>query len=293
ITVSPGTDEVLVYLGKGDVTFTGPDRYGSGGSVPVAVTAGDFLADGLPDLAVGHRDGPVTFFQGLPGGQFLARPHLTLHGLGSITGLAVGNFDGDSDNEIAVSSATGVTILNNHHQPPALPIANGNFAAGLTGWTVNGPVTADNGVAQLREGSTLLTSLQKTFLVPAHPTTLSFDLVAAGWEDPAGGVPAAFEASLLDAGGNSVVPTFEPQATSFFNVNPGGHVSTAPGVTFDGRHVTLDVSHLTPGTGVTLSFDLVGNPPGTASTASVGNVQVASQPAAETFTPTPLPAPLR
>src|SRR5262249_13953604 len=100
ITVSPRTNEVLVYLGKGDVTFSGPDRYGRGGSMRVAVVAGALPAAGLPDLAVGHRDGTVTFFQGLPGGKFLARPDLTLHGLGSITGLAVGNFDGDSDNEI-------------------------------------------------------------------------------------------------------------------------------------------------------------------------------------------------
>src|SRR5262249_44685172 len=34
ITVSPGTNEVLVYHGKGDGTFTGPDRYASGASQP-------------------------------------------------------------------------------------------------------------------------------------------------------------------------------------------------------------------------------------------------------------------
>src|SRR5262249_7483873 len=37
ITVSPGTNEVLVYPGLGNGTFGAPDRYGSGGSQPVAV----------------------------------------------------------------------------------------------------------------------------------------------------------------------------------------------------------------------------------------------------------------
>jgi hypothetical protein len=258
----------------------------------VAVLVGDFVGDSLPDLAVGHRDGSVTFLQGTPGGHFLARPDLTVTGLGTITGLAAGTLDGDSDNEIAVSSSSGVTVLNNHHQSPAVPISNGNFATGLSGWTASGPVIASNGVAQLQESSTtLLTSLQQSFVVPARPQSLSFDLVALGLEDPAGGLPDAFEASLLDAAQNSVVPTFRAEATSFFNANPGGAVSTAQGVTFDGRHVTLDISHLTPGTTVTPNFDLVGNPPGVGSTASIGDVQVSQQAVAETFTATSLPGP--
>jgi hypothetical protein len=66
------------------------------------------IGDALPDLAVGHRHGCVTFLQGLPGGTFLPRPDLTVHGLGAVTGLATGNFDG-SGTELAVSSANGVT----------------------------------------------------------------------------------------------------------------------------------------------------------------------------------------
>jgi RHS repeat-associated protein len=292
VTVSPGTNEVLVFLSHGGGALTLPAHYASGASQPVAVIAGDFVGDPLLDLAVGHRDGSVTFFQGLPGGTFLPRPDLTVHGLGTITGLAAGNFDGSGTNAIAVSSSTGVTLLTNHHQPPATPIANGSFTDGLAGWTPSGPVTASNGLVQLQENSsTLLTSLQKTFLVPARPTTLSFDLDALNLESPGGGVPDAFEASLLDAGQNSVVPTIAPQATSFFNVNPGSPnnvVSTAAGVTFDGRHVTLDISHLTPNTQATLTFDLVGNPPGTTSVATLANVQVAQQPASETYATTPL-----
>src|SRR5262249_21542936 len=90
---------------------------------------------------------------------------------------------------------------------------------------------------------------------------------------------------------NSVVSTWASQATSFFNVNPGGAVSQAPGVTVNGQQVSLDISHLTPGTPVTLAFDLVGNPPGTASSATLSNVQINQQASSDAFSVTPLAGP--
>src|SRR5207248_7550016 len=104
----------------------------------VAVAVGDFVGDTLPDLAVGHRDGSVTFLQGLPGGTFLPRPDLTVPGLAAVTGLATGNFDG-TGTELAVGSANGVTLLKNNHHLVALsdPVANGDFSAGLSGWTAS------------------------------------------------------------------------------------------------------------------------------------------------------------
>jgi RHS repeat-associated protein len=294
ITVAPGANEVLVFPGQVNGMLGTPDIYASGGSQPVAVVVGDFVGDALPDLAVGHRDGSVTFFQGLPGGKFLARPDLTVTGLGSVVSMATGNFDG-TGTEIAVSGTSGVFILKNSHYliDPANPIVNGNFAEGLTAWTVSsGIVTASNGLAQFQEDPTALTStLAQTFVVPNHPGTLSFDLVALGLENPQGGVPDAFEASLVDGQQNSLVPTFEPQATSFINFNPGGAVAKASGVTFDGRHVTLDISQLAPGTKATVVFDLVGNPPGTSSTATIANVQVSQQPIPENFQVVALPGP--
>jgi hypothetical protein len=97
VTVSPGTNEVLVYLGQSDGTFAGPVRFASGASQPDAVLVGNFVGDALPDLAVGHLDGSVMFFEGLPGGSFRPRPDLTVHGLGPVVGLAAGNLDGDGD----------------------------------------------------------------------------------------------------------------------------------------------------------------------------------------------------
>src|SRR5262249_50230686 len=148
------------------------------------------------------------------------------------------------------------------------------------------------GFAQLLEGSTLLTQLQQTFVVPDQPQTLSFDLVALGLEaTPAGALPDAFEASLLDGQGNPLVTAFRPEATAFFNANPGGAFAAATGVPFAGRHVTLDIAHLPPGPRATLSFDLVGTPPGLGSSATIGNVQVTRAPVSESFTVTPLAGP--
>src|SRR5262245_12675043 len=275
-TVAPGTDEVLVFLGRGDGTLGTPVRYASGADQPVAVVAGNFVGDAATDLAVGHLDGTVTFLEGRPDGTFVLRPALSVTGLGAVADLAAADFDGDGDADLAVSTASGVSYVRNDHRvASANPVVNSSFAAGLTGWTATpGFVSAGGGFAQLREGTGLLTTLQQTFVVPAQATTLSFDIVSLGLEAPAGGVPDAFEVSLLNSANQSLVPTFRSGATSFFNANPGAPASLAPGVFFDGRHVTVNLSQVPAGTQATLYFDLVGNPPGSTSVVSVDNVQI-------------------
>ena len=111
-------------------------------------------------------------------------------------------------------------------------------------------------------------------------------------EDANGGIPDAFEVSLLDPSLHSVVPTFRDNATSFFNANPGNQTSLASGVTFDGTRVTVDISTVPPGTEVTLFFDLIGNPPGNGSVVVLDNVAIIPETMLqETFTRVPLPGP--
>ena len=168
---------------------------------------------------------------------------MTVTGLGVITDLAAADFDGDGETELAVSGTDRVTVLRNGLDLlTSSPITNGDFSAGLTGWTTDGPVSAGGGFAQLLEGDSLLTTLQQTFVVPPSPEQITFDIVALGLETPQGGVPDAFEVSLLDAAGDSLVPTFRPEATSFFNANPGGDVRFASGVSF--RRPTRHPRHL-------------------------------------------------
>ena len=302
-TVSPGSDEIWVLQGTGNGFKAAPRQFSSGGDEPIAVVSGNFLGDGAPDLAVGHRDGTVTFLEGDGKGNFALRPSASVAGLGPVRDLQSTDWDGDGDLDLFVSSDNEVRILVHTNDPLAEnPLVNGDFSAGLTGWTsevvgtsangLAGTVSGLGGMAQLRENESFLTSLAQEFVVPPTPQTISFDLAGLSLENPQGGIPDAFEVSLLDANMNSLIPTIGPNATSFFNVNPGGQYSLAPGVTRNGTHITVNISGLTPGTHAKLFFDLIGNKPGTGSTASIDNVQIEPHAIyADNFTAAPLAGP--
>jgi RHS repeat-associated protein len=301
-TVVPGTNQVLVLMGLGDGTFAAPAYYSSGGDEPVAAVVGDFVGDRSPDIAVGHLDGTLTFLAGSGGGTFQLRSDLTISGLGPISDLATSDIDHDGDADIAVVGGSQARLLLQDADPLASPpIENGDFSFGLTGWTTEfvgqqegarpGSINAASGFAQFTENESFLTSLKQSFVVPANPQTISVDILSLGLEAPSG-VPDAFEISLLDAAQNSLVPTHRPEATSFFNANPGSVPLLASGVTFDGKTVTVDISGLAPGSQATLIFDLVGNPGGTSSVASIDNVTITPYSVlSETFTNVPLAGP--
>lgn len=159
-----------------------------------------------------------------------------------------------------------------HTTRPSLPEATGglvnpDFSNGLTGWTVDvqspgqrpGSVQAVAGQAVLREGTSFLVSLIQEFTVPSSPDSFCFDFEAIpGFDRAANGIPDAFEVQLLDASFASVVPTWDPQATSFFNVQEDGTVLRGSTTVWDGRRATVDVRHLRPGSRVTLFVDLIG-----------------------------------
>jgi hypothetical protein len=229
-TVLPGTDQLLVLLGRGDGTLATPTAYASGGDQPVSVVVGNFVGDARPDLAVGHQDGSIGFFQGRGGGQFEPRTDLTIT-LGAdhpIVDLTAADLDGDGDEDLVASATREVVVLWNDDDPlPFGPLVNGDFSAGLTGWTPEvighapgttpGTVQASSGWLQLTEQESFLASASQTFVVPPSPQTLSVDLVAVGL-DPvsAAGIPDACELSLLGGDSQPSVPAFGPGATSFF-----------------------------------------------------------------------------
>jgi len=160
-------------------------------------------------------------------------------------------------------------------------IVNADFADGLTGWTPTvrggdtspGEIFVENEQAVLLEGDSFLITLEQSFEVSGGLQDLSFDVILAPGFDLADGfMPDAFEAQLLDETGASVVLTWDPDATSFFNVQEDLSENLGPGVTFDGQTVTLDVSGVPAGTVVTLYFDLIGADADTESGVRIDNI---------------------
>ncbi|WP_165233705.1 PEP-CTERM sorting domain-containing protein [Aquisphaera insulae] len=96
-------------------------------------------------------------------------------------------------------------------------LVNGDFSAGLSGWTVTGDsVSVVGGEAVIQESSVLPeATLYQDFTISAGAKTLSFVLVRVGEED--GFPPAGFGVSLLDVGtGLSLVPTVDAFTDSFY-----------------------------------------------------------------------------
>ena len=161
------------------------------------------------------------------------------------------------------------------------PLRNGDFSDGLNGWTLDvqgggaapGRVTVPNGAAVFEEGDAFLVSLVQSFTVPQEPDTLSFTFEAVpGFDTSHAWIPDAFEVQLLDDTLQSVVPTWDPLATSFFNVQEDGTVFRGTSTNWDGLTATVDVRHLAPGTHLTLFLDLIGADQDTASGVTVDGI---------------------
>ena len=207
--VAPGVDSVVIYLGVGDGTFGGAIIESTGAVDPTSIVSGDFIGNGYPDLAIGHSDGSITFLQNTDGQTFTNRNDLTVTGFNGITDLATGDIGEDGDLDIVVASGDQVTILNNEKSQLATgpSISNGSFGTGLSTWNVEvigelneagaGSVIAQSGFAQLVENASFLTSLNQDFVVPDAPQQVTVDLLEIGLEDPNGGIPDAFEISIL------------------------------------------------------------------------------------------------
>jgi hypothetical protein len=169
----------------------------------------------------------------------------------------------------------------------ALGLENGHFAEGLDGWTSDetgggatpGSVTPAGGQAELLEGDSFLVTLQQSFPLASGQIELSFELfVDPGFDLADVFIPDAFEVTLLDAATLvPVVPPWDAEATSFFNMQEDGTVHTGSGTSWDGTRATVDVSAVPPGTEVALYFDLIGADHDTGSGVRVDTVFVCSE----------------
>ena len=154
-------------------------------------------------------------------------------------------------------------------QPQAIGIGitNGRFDQGLAGWSTaqvggtSGPGTVSivQGEAQLAEGDSFLVTLAQEFQLPYNATKLTFDVrLVPGFDRAASGIPDAFEVHLLDQNLRSVVPTWHPRATSFFNVQEDGSVYLGVGTSYSSGLVTVDLGRVAALTQVTIFVDQIG-----------------------------------
>jgi hypothetical protein len=132
-------NEVLVYLGHGDGTFT--QATGSPitvGDFPQAVRTGDFNKDGLVDMAVANaKDDTVSILLGNGDGTFTPATNSPVAAGGFPFFLAVADFNNDGSPDIAVSDQSGntVTILlgngdGTFNQAAGSPIPGFNYNPG-------------------------------------------------------------------------------------------------------------------------------------------------------------------
>ena len=139
-----------------------------------------------------------------------------------------------------------------------------------------GSVTISGCDATLREGDSFDVTLAQPVTIPSQASTLSFDYSNLAFDTTSQGrVKDAFEVALVDASGNSLVPTIAANRDAFLNITEGQPAALGAWATIAGQTVTLDVSHVTPGTAATLVFRLVNNDGDVNTSVDVGSVRVA------------------
>ena len=131
----------------------------------------------------------------------------------------------------------------------------------------------------LEEESHFSVSAEHRFQIPDSPTVLSFEIAEVNFDssDP-NAINDAFEAALLDGEGNSLVHTIGSGNDTFFNLTEGEAAELAPGVSFDGQTVTVDLSQVPGGNEATLELRLVNNDSDTETSARIHRIHLQANP---------------
>ena len=185
---------VEVFTGNGDGTFSVSPQTFSAGANPIALAVADFNGDGKPDIAVlDQSGGALGLFQNTSSSSSVNFQPVAIYPLPSSSvpavGMTVGDFNNDGFPDIAVSSASAVTIFLNNGDgtlgsPSTFPVsgtgANGPIAAG----DFNGDGNVDLAVLTVGccsdsvlilpgDGAGGFSSPPQTFAVGAFPAALA------------------------------------------------------------------------------------------------------------------------
>jgi hypothetical protein len=228
---------VLVFLGRGDGTFTGPASYSTGTLFTNNVKAADFNGDGKTDLAVGTEQG-IFFFAGKGDGTF--QSHVKTSTPFSVIRTSLGDFNGDGKPDLAIAGngdlSVSVAIGNGDgtFQAP-LPFEATYYPRGFTAGDFNGDGSVD--LMQFSASDTLSVSPQTASTWVSTPTIV-------------------FSASGLDFGTQSIGTSSPPMSIAL--ANQGNAVLTIARTTTSGNFTETDncVNTFTGGQGCTLNATL-------------------------------------
>ena len=144
--------------------------------------------------------------------------------------------------------------------------------------------TADSDIVWLAEGTSFTEKLEQAITIPAGPSTLSVNITGLNFDasDP-DSINDALEIALVDASGRSLVHTVGTGHNSFFNFTEGQPPQLAPGVTFNGSNISVNLSQIAGGTAAQLQVRLVNNDSDTET--RVGIISIGIQPSGATTAP--------
>ena len=120
--------------------------------------------------------------------------------------------------------------------------------------------TEPNETIVLVEGEIFANQYSQTLTVPASGSILNISLSDINFDtsDPKS-INDALEIALVDNSGKSLVPTISPGKNAFFNSTEGQQSQLAPGVTLNGKTISVNLSQIAPGTAAELQVRLVNN----------------------------------
>jgi hypothetical protein len=157
--------------------------------------------------------------------------------------------------------------------PHAVHLRAADLAGNVSGLT-DVSFTLQTG-SLLREGTRFNVTRRQPVTIPQQASSLTFNYSDLSFDTSSQGrVKDAFEVALVDGAGNSLVPTIAAGRDAFFNVSEGQAAALGAWATADGQTVSLDLTHVTPGTGATLVFRLVNNDGDVNTSVRLGSVQV-------------------